>query len=217
MEAQKKQLLRTAGLPALVVLVLIAGYVWLNASASKAPPLIAKVDISPAKKIEIEGLVSHENTVLSEKDLRNKWSFVFFGYTNCPDVCPATLSQLVLMKKSLTRSGQANLNQQFIFVSVDPERDTINQLSDYIRFFDADFVAATGSKTAIDSIEKQFGVFHRFDKKNPSGFYTVQHSAEVFLINPNGELTAKFTPPMDIRLVVEQIGMIVERYQNAAA
>jgi protein SCO1/2 len=201
-----------------MIIVAVVGLViniLVDNDRAAVPELIKAVNVSPHKDIHIEGLIRHNNTLMSQSDLKNKWTFLFFGYTNCPDVCPATLTQLVLMKKSISQWSNKPINSQYLFISVDPERDTVPRLAEYIQYFDNNFIAATGSQSKLKQVEKQFQVFHRYGKKDSNGLYTVQHSAEIYLINPRGQLTAKFTPPMDIPLAVKQIAMILERYRNA--
>lgn len=170
--------------------------------------------VSSMQEIRVEGLVDHTNQALTQANLANQWSFVLFGYTSCPDVCPATLYQMVQVNRLLKKQKAADRQARFYFVSVDPARDK-EKLADYVSYFDPAFVGVTGDVKSIEKFEKQFGAFHRYDKKNSSGYYTVQHSAEVFLIAPNGKLTARFTPPLDINLLVEQFFELVKQYNQA--
>ena len=183
---------------------------------ANVPPLISEVAIVPPQKVNMLHLTDHQQHSVTPERLTDHWTFVFFGYSNCPDVCPATLTQLVQMNNKIQHTPTLNGKIQFYFVSVDPQRDTIEHLADYIAYFDKSFTAMTGDESAIRDFENELGAFHRIGKQDKSGFYAVAHSAEIFLINPAGQLTAKFIPPLDLDLVIKQLGMLVEQYPTKA-
>jgi protein SCO1 len=144
-------------------------------------------------------LVDHTGQPFTENNLRGQPSLVFFGFTHCPDVCPATLAQLAQVKKAA-----ALPNLRVLLVSVDPARDTPAALSQYVRAFDPQFVGLTGSEDAISRTAKSFGVaIARVDL--PGGNYTMDHSAAVFLLNDQGRIVAVFTPPFDTKLFAEDL------------
>ena len=184
-------------------------------SDNSIPPLLENVSVISRDTISSLDLIDHSKNKVTNKNLKNSWSFVFFGFTHCPDVCPATLTQLAAINKSIDKQFESGINKQFLFVCVDPERDSLGHLAEYMRYFDPSFYGVTGEEDAIKNFEKQLGAFHRFDKKNSSGFYNVQHSSEIFLINPDGRLIAKFTPPMDIDLVLKQFSLLVSEYKDS--
>ena len=204
-----------------LVLLLIAAIVYLlqyrSSLHANVPSLLSDVAITPPHPVSNLNLMDHKQQVVTPERLARHWTFVFFGYSNCPDVCPATLTQLVQMNSIIHHTPQLDGKFQFYFVSVDPERDTIQHLADYIGYFDKSFTAMTGDETAIRAFEKELGAFHRIEKKEKSNYYAVAHSSEIFLIDPAGRLTARFTPPMDLALVIRQLGMFVERYPNTVS
>lgn len=160
-------------------------------------------------------LIDHNEKVVTSDRFTNNWTFVFFGFTNCPDVCPATLSQLVRLNKLLSSDVKYSKEPQFFFVSVDPERDSISHIAGYIKYFDRGFTGMTGTTHDIASIEKQFNAFHDLGKKNEQGDYSVAHSATIFLVDPDGRHIANFEPPMDITLVKKQFELFVQRYNKS--
>ncbi len=182
------------------------------------PMLIKDVIVNPPTIINSLNLIDHNNKKVNLESLVNNWTFIFFGYTNCPDVCPATLSQLVQVNKTILSSKNSKVNTQYFFVSIDPERDTIKHLADYIKYFDSDsnknIFGITGIEKNLMQFEQQLGAFHKIDKEVNKKNYRVQHSAEIFLINPAGQLTAKFLPPMDVKKVVKQFELFVKNYTN---
>jgi len=126
--------------------------------------------------------------------LKGRWSFVYFGYTYCPDVCPTTLAELARAHKLLEDAG-LDASNQYVFVSVDPERDTPKRLAEYVGFFDKKFLGATGSDEALAALTRQIGVFYSFPEGRKGKTYAVDHSSIVALIDPDARLHAVFTPP----------------------
>ena len=198
-----------------LLLIAALGYVLQYRSSlhAKVPSLLSDVAITPPRPVTNLNLMDHAQQAVTAERFARHWTFVFFGYTNCPDVCPATLSQLVQMNNLIHHTPALEGKFQFYFVSVDPERDSIQHLADYIGYFDKSFTAMTGDVSAILAFEHELGAYHRIAKK-PGDVVAVQHSAEIFLIDPAGRLTAKFTPPLDLTLVISQLGMLVDRFPN---
>lgn len=180
------------------------------------PELLQRVAVDPPKPLTAVKLVDHNNNLVDITRFENSWTFVFFGFTHCPDVCPATLAQLTVLKKEIMNTPGYNDNVQFFFVSVDPQRDTTAHLSDYIKYFDPDFVGVTGDQNSISSIEKQLDAYHRIGAENARGGYTVDHSSEIYLIDPAARLTARFMPPMDSSRVTEQLFRFMSLYSRPA-
>ena len=150
-------------------------------------------------------LTDHNNTVFDEKRLQGKWSFVFFGYTSCPDVCPATLYVLSSVHGLLVdETGEIPEDMQVIFISVDPARDTIEKLAEYVTYFNKDFIAATADKTEIDKLTKQFGAGYMFEEEIEPGIYNVAHTSAIFLVDPFGRLAASFSQPHQPSTIVSQ-------------
>jgi len=164
---------------------------------------------SPPPPAELEGvlrpefrplqpfrLTDHNNELFDESDLEGKWSFVFFGYASCPDICPTTLAALnqvqdLLEKKAATTA----VDMQVLFVSVDPARDTPEILGPYVKHFDERFVGATADKEQIDKLTQQFGAGYIFEPETAPGQYLVAHSSVIFLTDPLGRLVAGFSQP----------------------
>ena len=140
--------------------------------------------------------------------LKGKWSFVFFGYTHCPDICPTTLSTLTGVIKQLRADPQGVPKTQVIFVSVDPERDTPDILESYMKYFSEAFHGITGTQQDIDSLTRQFGAGYIKEPETAPGEYLVSHASSIFLVNPQGQLLATFPPPHDPNTIVEQFQQI---------
>ena len=212
----RKTAFPTYVIPELLIPVVAVGMIVLNMYDTDRDDALSDISISSQEPIVIDGLVDHLDRPLTRSRLTNNWSFVFFGFTNCPDVCPLTLNQLVAVNRAIKKRTDIEKYPTFYFVSVDPERDTKPRLAEYVGYFDSSFVGLTGEIEKLIKFEKQFDAYHRYGRKNSAGNYTVQHSAEVYLINPAGNLIAKFTPPLDINTMVEQFATLVKRFNQAA-
>lgn len=126
-------------------------------------------------------------------DLAGRWSLVSFGYTFCPDICPTTLATLGEVKAQLVARGLPV--PQVVFVSVDPARDTPARLAEFVRFFDADFVGATGSDAELAGLVRHLGMQYARHDGPDKEHYVVDHGAVVYLIDPQGRLKATFSWP----------------------
>ncbi|NVJ49815.1 MAG: SCO family protein [Gammaproteobacteria bacterium] len=118
----------------------------------------------------------------TEADLQGKWSLVFFGYTYCPDICPTTMS--VMKRFYLALPPEIQDKTQVILVSVDPERDSPQQLQQYAKAFHDDFIAVTGSHEALHALTRDFGAIYA--KVGEGEDYLVDHTGKIFVIDPKG-------------------------------
>ncbi len=132
---------------------------------------------------------------LTPADLRGRWSFLFFGYTNCPDACPETLGLLSHVQESL--KAQDLEPPRIVFVSLDPQRDTPQLLHDYLAAFDADALGATGSDADLHDLLAFFGVSYERHAGADKNSYTLDHTTNFFLITPDGRWLATFAPADD--------------------
>ena len=128
---------------------------------------------------------------VTQENLQGKWSLVFFGFTYCPDVCPTTLAELNLAARQIELD-----NLQVVLVSVDPERDTPEQLKGYIEYFNPKFQAWSGELPQLESLARQMHIF--FQKQPMEDTYTMDHSSQVVLVNPKGEYQGFFTAPLNV-------------------
>jgi protein SCO1 len=187
-----------------IVLILIAAlalgsgawFYQFNASAP-AVEFNTALQYPEARKVQPFALTVDGKTTLETKDLQGHYSVLFFGFTRCPDVCPLTLSALAQAFDKWP-SSLHSIQPKAWFVSVDPERDGLKQAQDYVKFFDPEFGAATGSREELDALTKQLGVvFIKQANEGSAAEYTIDHSANLLLINPKGELIALVRPPFE--------------------
>lgn len=142
----------------------------------------------PAPPVGVTGtpfeLQSTKGGTFTEASLKGTPSLVFFGYTFCPDVCPTTMAEISQYKAEL---GLSAAQLRTVFVTVDPDRDTAQSLSDYLGSFDADAIGLVGNAAETERAKASFGVFSENGPKDANGSYVVNHTASVFLIGRNGE------------------------------
>jgi len=146
---------------------------------------------------------------VSLKDYRGKLVLLYFGYTYCPDICPTSLAATAEGLKLLKPEELARV--AMIFVSVDPKRDTPARLKEYVEFFHPSIIGVTGAPEVIAQIAKRYGVFYAEQKVETAGAgYVVDHSADTFIVGPDGQLAGKMahaTPP-------DQVVVAIRRYLN---
>ncbi len=169
-----------------LLLVLVGGLaVW-----RLRPPEFHGVLIQSPDKAPDFTLMSTTGEPVSLSDFRGKEVMLYFGYTFCPDVCPTTLNDLKVMMQELGPKKAENV--QVIMVSVDPERDTVEQLSTYLPYFHPDFLGMTGDIADISDIASQFGIFFQREEGDTAAGYLVDHTAVVTLVDDKGYIKMIF-------------------------
>jgi protein SCO1/2 len=144
-------------------------------------------------------LTDHQGEKFTKESLQGKWSWVFFGYTSCPDICPTTLQKFNFIYDDLK---QINNSTQVLLVSVDPNRDTQEKLASYIGYFNPEFIALRADHGVLFPFARNLGLMYAIndgkqqDGSNKDGddSYLVGHSASLVLINPAGDISAIFKP-----------------------
>jgi len=178
--------------------------------------------LSPPRKIAVPELVKHDGTPFTGKDLQGHWSILFFGFTNCHEICPTAMSMLAQAKK-LAEDQKVDFPQVYL-VSVDPERDDLVTLTRFVTGFDKDFIGVTGDPESIKALSLQMSVIYmraQSEKADESGKgsadkdgaenYQVDHSAAMLLINPQGSLTAFLNAPHTPARIVKDIKVVSEQ------
>jgi protein SCO1/2 len=150
-------------------------------------------------------LIDQNGKPFSDANLKGKWHLIFFGYTHCPDACPTALNEMSL---ALDRLGIKRDEVGVVFITVDPERDTPGVLKSYVQSFDAPIVALTGSPEAVAQAAKAYRVFYA---KHPraDGDYDMDHSAVIYVMNPEGRFTATFTPDSSADAIVQRLQKLI--------
>ena len=146
---------------------------------------------APAKDLAAVQLTGEDGQPFKVSDLKGKWVWLYFGFTHCPDVCPAAMDYMAAEYKLLKDPSRVVP----LFVSVDPKRDDPAALKRYAQYYGDAFVGATGDKEAIDALTKSVGAGYVIDKPSkPGGDYNVSHTNLVFVLDPQGRFTAGYVP-----------------------
>ena len=155
-------------------------------------------------------LLDHSNQPLTRASLTGKWNLMFFGYTHCPDICPASLQTMSDMIAAIDDPDVLDAVQVY-FVSVDPERDKPEVLATYATYFNADFIGASAALEKLTPLTRSLGIAHNIRNKSEAGNdYDVDHSSAIVLINPQAEFAGLFGAPHDARALARDLTRIVE-------
>jgi len=180
------------------------------AEARKSYSPIQGLILSPARRIAIPALIKDDGSPFVLDDLKGKWHLLFFGYTHCPDICPVTMGVAAQAKKLAETNN--HIFPQVIFVSVDPDRDKVDMLTDYVQYFDKDFIGVTGDDALIKALTLQLSVVYmKMEPEAGSDNYLVDHSSALLLLNPEGKLVAFLNPPHDPETILKDFQTVVNR------
>ena len=164
--------------------------------------------LTPPRPLPEFQLVDQDGAAFELSHLKNRWSLLFFGFTHCPDVCPTTLGVLARTEEALAELP-AQQRPQIVFVSVDPKRDTPQQLASYVKFFSSTFTGVTGTQQSIDDFTRALGVPVAITPTENDD-YSVDHSAAIFLIDPQGAMRALFSTPHTAKVIADDYQRIVD-------
>jgi protein SCO1/2 len=175
---------------------------------AKRAQLDAGIVLLPqSRRLPALTLTDQDNQPVALDSLKERWSLLFFGYTFCPDICPATLAQLRQLKKDVPADTFAKL--RVVLVSVDPKRDTPEQLKKYLGYFDPGFQGLTGDEDSIQKLATAVSIpFIPADTSQAN--YTVSHSANLVIIGPDGRQRGFIRAPLDNSKLAEQLPRLLD-------
>ena len=153
-------------------------------------------------------LIDQNGIARNQDDFADRPIALFFGFTYCPDVCPTTLTTLAAVRDDLESAGIDTKALQILFITVDPERDTPEQLKQYLSLFDADVTGLTGSPDKVRSVLQQFGVYAQKNDQG-DGDYLYDHSAAVFLYRDDGSFKGTIVHNEPIAFITEKLKSIL--------
>ena len=193
---------------AIAVVAAFAGvYVARMLNQPAVPSLESGTSLPQARTLPEFSLVDTQGNAASPAVLRGHPTLVFFGFTHCPDVCPTTLALLANVQKQAAQQDPAAPAIKVALISVDPERDTPQQLGSYIASFRGDFIGLTGDASEIVKATRAFGVAAaRVDLGG--GNYTMDHSATVFALDSQARIVAVFTPPLSAAALARDLARL---------
>ena len=193
---------------ALVLGIAIAAGFALSLRDAREPLVSLTATVLPAgNELPDFALLDQYGAAVGRSVFEGQWDVVFFGFTNCPDICPATMTVLGQARRELDARGQNPL-PRIVLVSVDPERDTPEAMARYVAYFGDDNLGLTGELAEIRKLTDALGVF--FQKAGADGeAYGVDHSTVVLVIDPEGRLKALFSAPHEVANLVHDLPLIM--------
>ena len=202
-------------LPA-VTLTALGLTLWFGVALWRAVPP-PSLDVGPAASVlrvplplPAFRLTDHAGQRFDESRLEGHWSFLFFGFSFCPEVCPITLGSFREVRGRLADAdaGRDLADVQFIFVSVDPARDTPERLGEFIPYFHPDFIGVTGEPDALEPLTRALGIYSAKAEGGSERDYLIDHTTSVMLIDPQRRLHAIFGTPHDPSAIAEAFSKI---------
>ncbi len=195
---------------ALVAIALVAG-AWFLVRATMAPgaqPQSATVLPSPMELPDFT-MLDQDARAFTRASLEGSWNLLFFGFTNCPDVCPATMQRLTAARGRLVAAGLAESELPgIVLISVDPERDKPEVLKSYVANFGDNIVGLAGEMSELEKLTRQLGIFPATSSVHHGG-YNVDHTSAVLLINPDAQFHALFSAPYTVDDLAHDLPLIL--------
>jgi protein SCO1/2 len=198
----------------LVCLVMLYFFTSERFGRSNATFLIDRVAsmVLPPRPIQAFQLTDSEKRLFTAHDLTHHWTFIIFGFTYCPDICPTTLSVMTELREKLLLKRFDTEKINFILITVDPKRDTPEILKQYVQHFDRDFLGLSGTDEQISNLAKQLGASYELTQQGDAESYTVSHSAAVYLIDPQARHFATYLVPLEAELISQRFRVFEQLY-----
>ena len=196
----------------LLALILgIAAYqLWARA---QAPYVFHGTVLNQPRSMPEYVLEGSEGYPIDTQHLQGHWTFLFMGFSHCASVCPLTMAELAKMSGLLSQHSDLPM-PWVVMVTLDPKRDSLDRMHDYVRSFDSHFLGARGSEEEVKKLAQYLGIAYtqvESKVKSHSQDYSIEHSGAIMLLNPNGELVAFFTPPHHAQWLVQDYQHIVKQ------
>ena len=176
-----------------------------------APPRLPVAEAATEAPLPAPHITGHftlstvDGRTVTEENYRGKWLLIYFGYTSCPDSCPLTLNGIGI---ALDKLGPLAEKVQPLFVTVDPERDTVAVMTEYLKSFDPRIVGLSGTQAQIAAAARQFHVYVRA-RQLGNGEYTVDHSSFLYVIAPDGSFAKLLTADLPGHQLAEELRQLV--------
>ena len=195
-------------------------------SALKKQLTVSHILHKTDKKLPDFSLIDHNNEDFDNDRLTDQWTVLTFIYTHCPDVCPTALMDMSALKMAL-EAKQVDSIPEFVAITFDPKRDTPEVLKTYMTYFDKAFIGVSGDQSQIDQLIKPFGAYYErsieLDGETiiipngadlPKGVenYSINHTAWLYLISPDGEIFAGFPTPHKPKAIAQDISLMMSQY-----
>ena len=192
----------------------LTAYFLLQSNKDSLKPEFLNVHMfTTAKDIQMFELTSESEAPITNDQLLDKWTIINFGYTSCPDICPTNLADASIMIRILSEDMNINSEIQSWFVTVDPQRDTTEVLSNYTDAFHPQLLGLRGPQELINDLSLAFGFTYQIQKpidEDEPSMYWVAHSDMMILINPEGKYAGYILPPYDSQNMAQALKNLIE-------
>lgn len=207
-----------------VIILVLGGAFWyavqtdddrLSAQELKA---LGFVELTEPTEIGELELLDHQSADFGKEDLKGKWTYAFFGYTHCPDICPITMSLLRETEERLSATTSSEIFSKFrgMFVSVDPSRDDVETVNRFVTHFSPNFVGLTGLEANIKQFADAVGVgFTRMGSNTSALQYLVEHQGHIVIFAPDGSCYGYIKPPHDATQLARIFRYLVSSSQES--
>ena len=191
----------------LIILVFILTVLVLFVNKLTSPRVLSENELlinglflfETPKQISDFTFLSENNVEFNKDDLIGKWTLMYFGFTRCPDECPTSMYQISKLVKVLREKNYPLDDKQFVLVSIDPERDTPDQINKYAKGFDESFIGVSNVRPMLINLATQLSVNNVMPNGKASDrSHLDNHVNNIILLNPNGEFAGVFRPPFDL-------------------
>jgi protein SCO1/2 len=186
-----------------VIAVLIAAGVWMLTQ----PYTFRGSVIEPAMRAPDISLAAHNSKTFKLSDQADNVVLLVFGYTHCPDVCPTTLAEF---KKIRAELGTRAQRVRFVFITIDPERDTLEHLRGYLSIFDPAILGLSGAEAELEPVWKNYGVYRAKRDVGSAAGYLMDHSSRIYAIDRRGNLRVTFAYGTEVRDIVADVRYLVD-------
>lgn len=212
---------------AAVLAAVAAGVLFLKKPPLDFDPLIGRA-LDPPVAVPPFRLVDHRGGDISDQDLLGHWTLAFFGFTYCPDVCPTALNEIAAVYRQIGSGPGEGAAPEFMFFSVDPFRDTPEELGKYLGHFNPGFIGVTGRPEIIRELVAGLGLYYAYTdpdddhvlddvlQKPAKEYYGVIHSSRLLFISPQAELVAVMSPPFTFGNVMEFLNTLQQHHGDGS-
>lgn len=182
----------------LLAVIAVAFGAWMQTRNKVVNPATIRLEngvMLPTQKAMVAfDLKDDHGKTFTNANLKGHWSLIFFGFTNCPMLCPTTMAELNKAYKIL-EEDKVKVMPKVLFISIDPERDTIKKIRSYVTGFNKNFEGATGKQAELKRFTKQLGIMYEKATKSGEKNYDIQHNGAIIVVNPKGEWSAVLSYP----------------------
>lgn len=193
------------------LVVLVAAIVWRPSADRIAAPSVATI-LPAQRELPDVAFVDQNGSAFHLASMRGRFTWLFFGFTNCPDICPLTLKSLADARAAIAARAPAT-TPKVVFVSVDQNRDTPERIAEYLSHFDSEFIGVTASEADLAPLLKTLGVtVEKHD--HGGGAYTVVHNPTLYVLGPGADWIALSRGPQDAATLAADYPLIRARYRS---